>query len=126
MPLQHEDLSRPARPATPGRAVSTAAFLALRSALQGFYREKPAPAELRRALRLLCQAGRREGAQVEHLLIIVKQALVSAADACDVRYGEEREEFSRRAITMCIEEFYADAGCAPAQRAVVNERGARG
>ena len=113
MIVQQGDAQSRTQPVPRGRAISGAAFLALRSALQGCHRRQPAEGEIRRALRLLCQAAKRDGAEVEHLLIVVKEALTSAADACEVPYGHDRDAFSRRAISMCIQEFYADGASIP-------------
>ena len=105
---QGEASGQPLPAALSSRAVSRAAFLALRSAVQGFYRQHSAEGDLQRALTLLCEAGKREGAQVEQLLVIVKEALTSAADASGVPSGPERDAFTRRAISLCIRVFYAD------------------
>ena len=88
------------------RVVSGAAVVALCSALQGQLRGWLPEAELRRAIRAMCDEAWRHGLRAEQLLVVFKRALVSALDACEVPAGEERNSVSRRLVSAYIEEFY--------------------
>ena len=96
----------------PVRGASDAAIVALRSALQARLRGWLEDGELRRAIRLLCDEAHRRGMGAEQLLVMLKQAWASVAGTSNFPLGPERDELSKRVITMCIEEFYAEqTGC---------------
>ena len=93
-------------PAGP-RVASEAAVVAVRGALQARWRGAVGDGELRRAIRALCDEARRHEMPAERLLVSFKQACGSAADGSGIRPGPDRDELARRAVTMCIEEYYA-------------------
>ena len=55
----------------------------------------------------MCDEARRQGLRAEQLLVVFKQALVSALDACGLPAGNQRDGLSARLVSTCIEEFYA-------------------
>ena len=91
------------------RVSSEAAVVALRSALQAQLRGAPSSSDLRRAIRLMCGEARRHDLRAEQLLIIFKHAWNSLPEVQQLPYGRERTDLLSRVVTMCIEEFYADA-----------------
>jgi hypothetical protein len=98
----------------PTRSLTDAAHAALRAVLGARIRQSiydaPVPAaRLRHAIRLLCDEARRRGVRAEQLVVVIKQAWASLPES-RWRAGDDRgTEFLHRVVSICIEEYYADA-----------------
>ncbi|MGH7720944.1 MAG: hypothetical protein ACREON_19120 [Gemmatimonadaceae bacterium] len=91
-----------------GRVTSGAAVVALRSAMQGAQRGWLTERQLRRAVRIVCVEGRRQGLRVEQLLVTVKAAWSSVADTRLPSRGAAGDDLCGRLVTALIDEFYAE------------------
>ena len=90
------------------RDFSEAAVVALRSALQARLRGAAPDPTLRRAIRLMCDEGRRQDMRAEQLLIILKRAWQSLPEVFERTREIRRDDVLGRVITMCIEEYYTE------------------
>ena len=94
-------------PASPARATYEAAFTALRGALRAFLEGGVSGGELRGAMRLFCEEGRRRGLPAEQLIIMLKHVWHSLPGVGVCRHGGEGDELLGRVVAICIAEFYA-------------------
>jgi hypothetical protein len=76
-------------------------------------------AELRATLRLLCDATRRQHLPPEQVLIVLKGVCRSVPEFGDTRKRNGIDDRIARAVTMCIEEFFAGT---PGSESTVAER----
>ncbi len=84
------------------------AVLTLRSAPQGVVRQDAWETDLRDAIRLMVRAARASGLRPEQLIVLFKHAWSSIPDAPLGVGRTDRTDALSRAVTMCIEEYYAD------------------
>ena len=65
--------------------------------------------QLRDTLRLLCGKARARRLRVEGVLVAFKTICRSVPEACAARKGDTLDDLIARAVTICIEEYYADS-----------------
>ena len=87
-------------------ALSERAITALRSAMQGQFRQAPSDYSLRRALRSLCMEARSRNLRAEQLILVFKHTWYSLPEArgTDAR---KKQEMLDRLVSICVEEYYA-------------------
>ena len=117
----------PATPATPATAgaspVEASTSAALRCWLQAQRRAHAPdgeidPAEVRRTMRRLAEAGRARGAPVERLIVLLKElwaSLPADGDGHRAAHGVGSRTVLDGIIRVCIEEFYAAPGAEGAE-----------
>ena len=64
-------------------------------------------AQLRRALRLFCDVAQQRQLRPEEVLVALKGIFRSVPEVRDTRNRGTGDDLIARAVTMCIEEFYA-------------------
>src|SRR3982751_1652602 len=92
---------------SPERALSAATTELVRSAFRAWVLGEAQSAQQRSALRLFCDGARRRHLRPEQMLVALKTTCRSVPEACSLQ-EEAAGEFCARAVTMCIEEFYAE------------------
>ena len=87
-------------------ALSERAMTALRTAIQGQFRQPTADHALRRALHALCLEARSKDLRAEQLIMVFKRAWHTLPES---RGPETRKKQAvlDRLITICVEEYYA-------------------
>jgi hypothetical protein len=87
------------------------------------------PADGRRVMREVCDEAHREGARVEQLIVVLKQAWATlapapAGDGWSSAWRVGDRETLADLISLCIEEFYASAqaGARQSERGASHER----
>jgi hypothetical protein len=63
--------------------------------------------QLRRALRLFCDVAQQRQLRPEEVLVALKGMFRSVPEVRDTRNRDISDNFIGRAVTMCIEEYYA-------------------
>ena len=97
------------RPLTVADIESKVATVVNRFAVRSQVRHGVLPeSRWRGALREMCGEAHTDGVPPEQLLVELKRALSILCDACSVPRGQERDAFTSRVVTLCIEEYYAD------------------
>ena len=66
-----------------------------------------AETQWRSGLRLMCEEARAARVPAERFLGDVRQALGILCERCGVPHGLARVEFTKRIVTLCLEEYYA-------------------
>ena len=64
-------------------------------------------AQLRRALRLFCDVAQQRQLRPEEVLVALKHMFRSVPEVRESQKRATTNDLSARAVTMCIEEFYA-------------------
>ena len=98
------------------RVAAESAVRALRSALQARLLGRSRDRDMRLALRAMCSEAHRQSIRVEQMIVLLKEAWRSLPE---VRQGGKvvLDDPLNRAITICIEEYYATDDRAPVARA---------
>ena len=63
--------------------------------------------QLRRAMRSFCDAAHAQNLPPEEVLVVLKSACRSVPEICEARSRDGADTLIARAVTMCIQEFYA-------------------
>ena len=77
---------------------------------------------LRQAARMLCADARERGMRAEQMLVALKDEWAALADVRRLAQGTARADVTRRFITLCIDEFYADSTRRDAEAAETRRR----
>ena len=80
----------------------------LRAVLRAWVAGLVGTAQLRGALRLFCDDARKRELRPEEMLVEFKAVCASVPEVFAQRLASERDEIVRRAVTLCIDEFYAE------------------
>ena len=105
--MHQEQLAVPAARKEPRSiSLSDRAITALRSAIQGQFRQPSADPSVRRALRALCLEARAKDLRPEQLILLFKRAWYSLPESRG-HDTKKKQEMLDRLITICVEEYFA-------------------
>jgi hypothetical protein len=107
----HQASSQDASP-SPERVVPVEAIELVRAVFRAWVLGAVEDPELRRALRLFCDAAQRQQLRSEQVLVALKSMFRAVPEISNTRKRDSSNDLIARAVTMCIEEYYA----APADR----------
>ena len=111
--MQPRDTSPSSSSDTDGSPAIAGSTAVVRAALRAWLLGSAGTTQLRHALRLFGDDARRRGLRPEEMLVEFKTACRSVPETLADRSVENLNELLARAVTICIEEFYAVADRAP-------------
>jgi hypothetical protein len=112
----HRQASNQRPSPSPDRAVPADAIELARTAFRAWVVGAIEDAQLRRALRLFCDAAQQQQLRPEEVLVALKSMFRSVPEIRDTRKRDNSDARIARAVTMCIEEFYAVPDDRPPQQ----------